>query len=177
MTAVICMMAPLSIPVGPVSMTMQNFVLGLTAVVLGGKRALISYLIYLLLGIAGLPVFSDYSAGIDKIFGPTGGFLIGFLFVILFGGLAADWAIRRWGCRHLKTIVCCSLALIGGNCVLYLIGVLWFGYIQQIPPKASAGVCVVPFIVPDLVKLSLAAFTGLSVRYALGRAGRCPSIR
>ena len=75
MTAVTCVLGPLAIPivVSPVPLSLTNLVLFLSLYILKTKKALISYLIYLLLGIAGLPVFSGFSGGLGKLAGPTGG--------------------------------------------------------------------------------------------------------
>ena len=82
MTAVTCIAAPFSIPipVSPVPLSLTTFILYLSVYILGTRNAFISYVIYLLLGLVGLPVFSGFSGGFAKLAGPTGGYLIGFLF-------------------------------------------------------------------------------------------------
>ena len=84
-TAITCILAPLSIPIpiSPVPITLTNLVLFISLYILSWKEALISYILYLLLGICGLPVFSGFSGGIGKLAGPTGGYLAGFIFLIL----------------------------------------------------------------------------------------------
>ena len=76
MTAVICVLAPVSLPLGPVPVSLATFAILLTAYILGWKRGTTSILIYILLGLTGLPVFSAYGAGFSKIVGPTGGYII-----------------------------------------------------------------------------------------------------
>ena len=80
-TAITCILAPLSIPIpiSPVPITLTNLVLFISLYILSWKEALISYILYLLLGICGLPVFSGFSGGIGKLAGPTGGYLAGFI--------------------------------------------------------------------------------------------------
>lgn len=80
--------SPLSIPIpiSPVPITLTNLVLFISLYILSWKEALISYILYLLLGICGLPVFSGFSGGIGKLAGPTGGYLAGFIFLILIAG-------------------------------------------------------------------------------------------
>ena len=87
-TAITCILAPLSIPIpiSPVPITLTNLVLFISLYILSWKEALISYILYLLLGICGLPVFSGFSGGIGKLAGPTGGYLAGFIFLILIAG-------------------------------------------------------------------------------------------
>ena len=79
MTAVLCVLGPLSIPIGPVPISLTNFVIYITLYLLGTKLGTLSYCIYLLLGTAGLPIFSGYSGGLAKLAGPTGGYLVGFI--------------------------------------------------------------------------------------------------
>ena len=77
MTALLCILAPLSIPIGPVPVSLQTLILFFTIFLLGTKGTLLSYLVYLLLGCAGLPVFAGYAAGFGRLAGPTGGYLVG----------------------------------------------------------------------------------------------------
>ena len=79
MTAVTCILAPLSVPIGPVPISLTNFVIFLSLYLLNWKKGTLSLLIYLLLGLAGLPVFSGFAGGIAKLAGPTGGYIIGFI--------------------------------------------------------------------------------------------------
>lgn len=77
--AIISVLSQMTIPFGLVPLTGQTFAIGLTATFLGRKLGLISVVVYLLLGLIGLPVFSGMTGGIAVLFGPTGGYLIGFL--------------------------------------------------------------------------------------------------
>ena len=79
MAAVTCILAPLSIPIGPVPISFTNLAIYLSLYLLGWKKGTISYLIYLLLGLVGLPVFSGFTGGPAKLAGPTGGYIIGFI--------------------------------------------------------------------------------------------------
>lgn len=89
-TALLCILAPMSIPIGPVPISLTTLVIYLSLYILGMKKGTISFLIYLLLGLVGLPVFSGYSGGPAKLLGPTGGYIIGFLFIALIGGYVID---------------------------------------------------------------------------------------
>lgn len=80
MTAVTCILGPLSVPIGPVPISLTNLAIYFTVILLGWKKGTVSYVIYLLIGLVGVPVFSSFSAGPAKLFGPTGGYLIGFDF-------------------------------------------------------------------------------------------------
>ena len=111
-TAVTCILAPLSIPIpfSPVPITLTNLVIGFSIYLLGWKKATLSYIIYLLLGLAGLPVFSGFSGGFAKFAGPTGGYLIGFIFLTIIGGLIID---------HFPLLIRYILALISNGAVFY----------------------------------------------------------
>ena len=76
MTAVTCILAPLSIPIGPVPISLTNLAIYISLYLLGWKRGTISYLIYLLIGLVGIPVFSGFTGGPAKLAGPTGGYII-----------------------------------------------------------------------------------------------------
>ena len=89
MTAVLAILSPISIPIGPVPISLGTFAVCLSVTILGKNLGTVSYLTYLLLGLAGLPVFSNYEGGLAKLLGPTGGYLIGMLFLSLLGGFGA----------------------------------------------------------------------------------------
>ena len=79
MTAVTCVLAPFSLPIGPVPISLTNLAIYFSLYVLGTKFGCISYVIYLLIGFIGVPVFSGFTNGPGKLLGPTGGYLIGFI--------------------------------------------------------------------------------------------------
>ena len=96
MTAVTCILAPLSIPIGPVPISFTNLAIYLSLYLLGWKRGTISYLVYLLIGLVGVPVFSGFTGGIGKLAGPTGGYIIGFIAMAVIAGLVIDKCHNRW---------------------------------------------------------------------------------
>ena len=77
MAAALCVLGPLSVPIGAIPISLSNFVICLTAWLLGPKFGTLSVAVYLLIGLVGVPVFSGYGAGIAKLAGPTGGYLVG----------------------------------------------------------------------------------------------------
>lgn len=136
-----------------VPFTMQTFGVFLTLAVLGGKRGTLAILVYLLLGAAGIPVFAEFTGGIGILLGNTGGYLLGFLLA----GLIV------WGSEQLtdssRTVQ--IIAMVLGMAAYFAFGTLWFMliYTRQSGPiglGAVLGWCVIPFIVPDLIKLGLA---------------------
>ena len=96
MTAITCILAPLSIPIGPVPISLTNFAIYLSLYLLDWKKGTISYILYLLLGLVGLPVFSGFTGGIGKLAGPTGGYIIGFIPMAIIAGIVIDKLSQRW---------------------------------------------------------------------------------
>ena len=87
MAAALCVLGPLSVPIGAIPISLSNFVICLTAWLLGPKFGTLSVAVYLLIGLVGVPVFSGYGAGLAKLAGPTGGYLVGYLLLAFIGGL------------------------------------------------------------------------------------------
>ena len=87
MAAMMCALCPLSVPIGPIPVSLGTFVMMLTVYLLGTRNALISCAVYLLLGAVGMPVFSGFQGGLAKLAGPTGGYLIGYLGLIAAAGV------------------------------------------------------------------------------------------
>ena len=92
MTAITCILAPMAlpIPISPVPISLTNLVIFFMAYILGMKLSVASYVLYLLLGTVGLPVFSGFSGGVGKLLGPTGGYLIGFIFLAAIAGFFVE---------------------------------------------------------------------------------------
>ena len=161
-TALLCVLGPVSIPIGPVPVTLGLFVIYLSVYLMGYRDAVISTVVYLLLGMAGLPVFSGYTGGMGKLFGPTGGYLIGFVFVALIGGFFAEKTVFNvW-----KT----GAALTVGTLVAYAFGTVWFVIVTSNSFIYSLGVCVLPFIPFDFLKIVAATVLGKATRAALIKA-------
>lgn len=161
--ALMCICGPLSIPIGPVPVSLTNLVIYFALIILGTKNAFISYGVYLLLGLVGLPVFSGYQGGIGKLAGPTGGYLIGFLFMILVAGIIMEKTnYNTW-----FTI----LGMILGTAVCYLFGTAWFVISLDYEIGAALALCVWPFIPFDLIKIVIAVFAGKKIRKSLLAAG------
>ena len=106
MTAVTCILGPLSVPIGPVPISLTNLAIYFTVILLGWKKGTVSYVIYLLIGLVGVPVFSSFSAGPAKLFGPTGGYLIGFIFLAMISG----WFIEKFPGKRVMYFVGVKMA-------------------------------------------------------------------
>ena len=141
----------LTIP-GLVPFTMQTFAVSLISVVLGAKRSVLVVSTYIILGIIGLPVFSGFQAGAAIILGATGGYTFGFIFFALITGFFSN--------HFKKNMPLTILAMIAGLFVCYAFGTAWYIliYLKDISKTGAAlSACVLPFIIPDLIKIFLAA--------------------
>lgn len=163
MAALMCILGPLSIPIGSVPISFTNLVIYIIMYVLDTKRGTIAYLLYLLIGLVGVPVFSGFTSGPGKLLGPTGGYLIGFVFLAIITGLFTD--------RFAKNHALCIFGMILGTAVCYAFGTAWLAYSTQMTFSAALAVGVLPFIVEDLVKIVFSAFVGYALRVRLAKAG------
>lgn len=156
MTAVTCILSPISINIGPVPISLGTFAVSLSVCILGRNLGLLSYLLYLLLGFIGLPVFSNYGAGVEKLLGPTGGYLIGMIFLAFIGGFAVE--------KFSKSPIKQYLGLMLGIAFCYLLGTLWLGKVLSMDFGKALSLGVIPFILPDAVKVLLALVLGKKIR-------------
>lgn len=163
MTALMCILGPMSIPVGPIPVSLTNFVVFLSVYLLGMRDGTISYLVYLLLGAVGLPVFSGYQGGLAKFAGPTGGYLVGFILAALIAG----FVMERFYAHTVITIFGMAAAMLGA----YLFGTVWFVLQMQCEVMYALTACVFPFLLIDMVKILIVAVMGKALRNALIRAG------
>ncbi|MGN0665615.1 MAG: biotin transporter BioY [Huintestinicola sp.] len=158
MSAVTCVLAPLSIPIGPVPISLTNLVIFLSLYILDWKKGTISYLIYILIGFVGLPVFSGFTGGVGKLAGPTGGYIIGFIPMAIIAGLAIDKFHKRW--IHLA-------GMIIGTVICYAVGTAWFCYQSGTALTAALSICVFPFIPGDLMKMIIVILFAPTIREKL----------
>ena len=152
--ALLAICAWLVIPIGDVPFTLQTFGVFAALGLLGGKRGTIAIAVYLLLGAVGIPVFAGFRGGIGTLFGTTGGYLVSYLFM----GLIVMLAEKLFGDRTIVFLIAGVIAL----AVCYAFGTAWFvvAYARTAGPiswAAAIGKCVLPFVLPDLAKLALAA--------------------
>jgi len=163
MAAVICILGPLSIPIGVVPVTFTNLAIYFSLYALGMKRGTMSYIIYMLIGFIGLPVFSGFGGGPSKIIGPTGGYLIGFIFMALISGFFIDKYFDKW--------YMCFTGMVLGMSVCYVFGSMWLSYQASISAAQAFAMGVIPFIPGDLIKILIASFLGPVIRKRLIKIG------
>lgn len=133
--------------------TMQTFAVFCVLGLLGGRRGSTAILVYILLGVVGLPVFSGFQGGIGALLGTTGGYIVGFIFI----GLIYWAAEQMFGEKPMIR----AAAMLIGLAVCYAFGTAWFMFVYarrtgEIALATALAWCVIPFIVPDLVKMGLA---------------------
>jgi biotin transport system substrate-specific component len=158
MAVVIAACAWLQIPFGQINFTMQTFGVFMAVGLLGGKLGTLSVVVYLLIGAFGAPVFTNFTGGIAKLAGPTGGYLVGFIFAAL-----VYWGVTKlFGDGPVPAIT----GMILGNLVCYAFGTAWFMVVASSKPglAAALSMCVLPYIVPDLCKIALAYVVTLILR-------------
>lgn len=142
----------ISVPAA-VPFTMQTFAVFLAVGVLGGRRGTLAVVVYILMGAVGMPVFSHFQGGLGVLFQITGGYILGFLFT----------ALIMWGMESLarQRIWIRIFSMLLGLLACYAFGTAWFMVLyaranQAIGLGAALLWCVVPYVIPDLIKLSLA---------------------
>ena len=144
----IALLAQVAIPMYPVPFTGQTLGVLLTGALLGKKRASISLLVYLFQGIIGLPVFVGGAFGIARLAGPTGGYLIGFVFAAIIVGHLTE---RGWDRNFITSV----FAMLIGSVVIYSFGLLWLSNFTGWDKVLSSG--LIPFISGDIIKILIAA--------------------
>ena len=151
MTAVMAICAWITIPF-TIPFTLQTFGVFVTLRLLGGRKGTVVILLYILLGAAGVPVFSGFGGGVGVLAGPTGGYIAGFLLTGLLYMATKKIRTARWKENAVLAV---------GLLICYAFGTAWFcvvkgnagspmGFLQ------AAGICVLPYLIPDGVKLLLA---------------------
>ena len=156
MAAVTCILGPLTIPIGPVPVSLVPLAIFLSVYLLGTKKGTIAVLLYLLIGAVGVPVFSGFTGGLGKLAGPTGGYLIGYVFMALIAG----WFIYRFHDR----VAIQFLGMLLGLLVLYAFGTAWLSISAGMSFQAALMAGVIPFIGFDIVKIIIAIILGRTIK-------------
>ena len=150
-TAVIIICSYIMIPFA-VPFTLQTLGIFVSVLVLGKNKGSFAVLIYLLIGIVGVPVFSGMKGGIGVLFAPTGGYIAGFFVCSYISGLMFEKTNKPF------------LSCIAGLVVLYAIGTCWFYIVNPIEIKSIFLTCIVPFIIPDVLKIVFAVYISKALR-------------
>ena len=149
--------AYLIIPFPLVPITLQTLFLNLAAALLGGRLGALSQVIYILLGIIGLPVFAGGKAGIGVLIGPTGGYLIGFV-------VAAYVIGKLITMKERPGFVWMACSMVVGLVVIYFLGVIQLSLIAKLTVRKAVSVGVLPFLIGDGLKIIVATLIALKIR-------------
>jgi biotin transport system substrate-specific component len=138
------------IPLPPVPVTAQTFFLNVAAILLGGQLGALSQFIYVMLGVVGIPVFAGGKAGLGILFGPTGGYLLGFIIAAFVIGI-----VNRM--KKNAGIFWNIFSMLIGMVIIYLLGSLQLSLVAKMSFNKALAVGVLPFIPGDIIKILLAA--------------------
>lgn len=158
--ALLCVLSPMAIPIGPIPFTLGIFAVYLVGAMLPFPAGLASLAVYILIGVCGLPVFSGFRGGPQVLVGATGGYIVGYFFIVAATSLTAKFSKRYW---------VRLLGGLGGMVVCYAIGTLWYAFITGASFLSGLAVCVVPFVIPDIIKAALAIGLAQALANKLGR--------
>lgn len=157
-TAVLSVLSILAIPLpSGVPITLQTFAMALGGYVLGWKKGMAATLVYILLGSAGVPIFAGMSAGPSVLFGYSGGFIWGFLFLTLLCGL---------GMKQKHTILRIAVGLVG-LFVCHLFGAVQFSVVASATLPVSIFTVSLPYLLKDIISVGGACLAAIPVRRAL----------
>jgi len=168
MAALAAVGAYIHIPIGPVPIVLTTLFVLLSGLLLGSRWGLASMGLYLLVGAIGMPVFAGGKGGVAHFFGPTGGYLLGFPLAAWLTGLISE--------RSRGFLISEIISVIIGSLAIYGLGVPWLKMVTQMPWLKSFLVGMVPFLIGDFVKASVAIILARAVRPILIRQGQSLSL-
>jgi biotin transport system substrate-specific component len=174
MAALTAVAALIAIPIFPVPFTLQVLAVILSGFLLGPRYGALAQTIYVLVGAAGAPVFAEFSGGLGRVLGPTGGYLVAFPIAAAVAGLAAPtvaratrrravWVASFWGCA--------------GLAVIYAIGAGWLAVVTELPLAVAVAQGVLIFVPFYLIKVALAVLVAVATAPAIAIADRRRSSR
>jgi len=169
MAALTAVGAYIYVPIGPVPIVLSTLFVILSGLLLGSRWGPASMALYLLVGAIGIPVFAGGKGGFAYFLGPTGGYLLGYLFASWITGLISE----RFNRLFIRDVI----AVVIGSLILYGCGVPWLKVVTQMSWPKALLVGMVPFLIGDAIKASVAVILARSVRPMLNRLSQSPSPR
>lgn len=150
--ALLAVCSQIQIPLEFIPINLALFVVYLAGIILGPWAGASSVSVFVLLGVAGVPVFAGFKGGLGAITGPTGGYIVGYIFAALVTG----FVVRITNDKIYMMIIACVV----GMAVCYILGTVWFIILTKMSVAKAISLCVVPFLPGDAIKIVLAAVTG-----------------
>lgn len=157
-SAVICVCSLVSIPLFGVPITLQGFGIYTALLILGGARGSAAVAVYIFIGAIGMPVFSGFSGGFGRLFDASGGYIFGFMIASL-----VFWVLTSiFGDKKCYLIIFTVVSQL----VIYICGALWFAlaYSSEAEFWGVITVCILPFVIPDAMKIALAFFASERIK-------------
>ena len=149
LAAFLCVLSPWSIPIGDIPVTLATFALYLIGGLTKKFDGLLVVLVYIFIGIIGIPVFSSFRGGIGVVLGATGGYIIGYLPAVII--------ISFLTCINKKQFFWYPLSMVLGTIICYFVGTIWYMFQTENSLAYALTVCVVPFIIFDIIKIIVAS--------------------
>ncbi len=162
--ALITVCAWVTIPVFTIPFTLQTFAVAFVGAFLGWKRGVSAVAVYILMGLIGVSVFAGFKSGVAALAGPTGGYIVGFVFLALFPALANLLPITKTA----KRCAISYLFMLIGLAVCYGFGTAWFVLMYDCTVGYALMTCVVPYLAADFVKLAVAALLAVRLQRKIG---------
>ena len=159
--AIICILAPFSFPLGAIPFSLATFAIYIISCLSTCKISLSATIIYILLGAAGLPVFSGFVGGFQQIAGITGGYIIGYI--------PCAFIISLFVNRFENKKLIFPISMLTGTAVCYLFGTAWYSFQTKANFIAAFAICVLPFLVGDIIKIAVASVLGFTLRKKLSK--------
>ncbi|WP_331456705.1 biotin transporter BioY [Bacillus sp. FJAT-27916] len=157
--AILSILAQVTIPLPLIPITGQTLAVGLIATIIGSRFSTYTVLIYLALGTIGIPVFSGFTSGLGVLFGPTGGYLFGFI--------PAAFLTGYWLEKRGFTITQAIIANLIGMIVTLIFGALWLKTAASLSWNAALLTGITPFVPVGILKAMMAAYLGILIRKRL----------
>lgn len=164
---IICAQISVPIPFSPVPITLSIFAVFLSTMMLGWKCGTLVQVVYVLLGICGAPVFQGFTGGMGRVFGPTGGYIISYIFMALVMGLLIE-RLKITGRFKM------NLVMLVGLFICYSFGTTWLVLSTKMAVSNALKVAVIPFIPLDLVKIAVTSIIAYDLKARLLKANLLP---
>ena len=159
--AVICVFSPISLPLGAIPISLSTLAIFLVSCISPPKRSIAAVIIYILIGAAGAPVFSGFMGGFQQIAGLTGGYIIGYIPC----AFAVSFFTNKFG----KSKIIFPVSMIIGTLICYFCGTAWYSLQTDTAFTASLAVCVLPFVLGDIIKIAAASAMGIMLKKRLNK--------